>query len=128
MRNPLMCLSLLARGSMRGWRKSCQKDDQSNHHSNARELFEKQIDPKEETDEEVRVECCCMHIADAWFRGGEGSNLQWRNHGQPVCEKWLARHDVEERRPWRYRSKCSHGQEKLDSKLRQDRRQARPGQ
>src|SRR5260370_41634564 len=44
MPNPLMSLSLLARGSMRGWRKSCQKGDQSNHHSNARELFEKKID------------------------------------------------------------------------------------
>src|SRR5258708_37993689 len=111
MPNPLMSLSLLARGSMRGWRKSCQKGDQRNRHSNARELFEKWIDPKEETNEEVRVECCCMYIADAWFRGGEGSNLQWRNHGQPVCQGEFARNDAEERRPWRYGSKCSYGQE-----------------
>src|SRR5260370_41355626 len=100
MPNPLMSLSLLARGSMRGWRKSCQKGDQRNRHSNARELFEKWIDPKEETNEEVRVECCCMYIADAWFRGGEGSNLQWRNHGQPRGEKWLARNDAEETSHW----------------------------
>jgi hypothetical protein len=38
-----------------------------------------------------------VRIAIAWFRDGEGSDLHRRNHGQPVCEKRLARDDVEER-------------------------------
>src|SRR5258708_26922285 len=67
-----------------------------------------------------------MHIADSWFRGGEGSDVHRRNHGQPVCEKWLARNDAEERRPWRYGSKCSHGQEDVYRELREDGWKVRP--
>jgi hypothetical protein len=46
--------------------------------------------------EEANDEYHCMYVACARSRGGEGHDLQRRDHGQCVCRWWGARVDVQE--------------------------------
>ena len=46
--------------------------------------------------EEVSNEYWCMSVADLWFRGGEGHDLQRRDYGRGVCQGRRARVDVQE--------------------------------